>query len=83
MNYECPVCGYPSLVDPPHSPTGGASHEICPSCGFEFGYTDDSEGFTYEQWRNDWIANGMPWNGIGIRPPLEWDPVQQLRAVTE
>ena len=81
MKYTCPVCGYPELVDPPRGPDGGASEEICPSCGFQFGYTDDDQGISYEQWRADWIAQGMPWSSVGIHPPSGWDPVQQLQTV--
>lgn len=58
--HMCPVCGYPALHDPPRSASGGASYEICPSCGFEFGVTDDDLGFTYDEWRKQWVALGMP-----------------------
>lgn len=83
MHYQCPICGYPDLEAPPHSGHGSASDEICPSCGFQFGYDDDSEGITYDQWRADWIAKGMPWWSIGIPTPLGWDPVKQLQARAE
>ena len=51
MKYQCPVCGYPDLEEEPRSKEGGGSYEICPSCFFEFGYDDDDQGYTYEQWR--------------------------------
>jgi hypothetical protein len=35
MAYTCHVCGYPELD---YTPFG--SHEICPSCGVQFGYDD-------------------------------------------
>jgi hypothetical protein len=57
--YVCPVCGYPDLTEPPRSPDGGGSYEICYSCGFEFGVTDDDLGFTYESWRSRWIERGI------------------------
>jgi hypothetical protein len=80
MTYMCPVCGYPSLDEPPRSPTsGGGSYEICPSCGFEFGVTDEDKGYTYDEWRARWIAHGMPWNSIGIEAaPERWDPRRPL-----
>lgn len=81
MSYQCPVCGYPGLEDPPHTAEGGASDEICPSCGFQFGYDDDACGISYEQWREEWIAAGTPWSGIGIRPPLNWNPSEQLQVI--
>lgn len=83
MGFMCPVCGYPNLDDSPHTEYGGASYEICPSCWFQFGYDDDDQGISYTQWRSDWIAQGMLWRGKGIAPPPDWDPVQQLRAVTD
>ena len=50
MKFTCPVCGYPELEEPPRSPrTGGGSYEICPSCGFQFGVTDDDKGVSYEE----------------------------------
>ena len=78
----CPVCGYPDLDEDPRPPAGGGSYEICPSCGYQFGVSDDDRFITYEQWREKWVAAGMPWNGIGIRPPWGWKPEEQLRRVT-
>lgn len=76
--FKCPVCGWPNLHEPPRSTSGGGSYEICPSCGFEFGVTDDDEGYTYEQWRDKWIKEGMQyWSSR--QPPSNWDPVEQLR----
>jgi hypothetical protein len=81
MKNLCPVCGYPNLVEPPRSPrTGGGSYEICPSCGFEFGVTDDDLGFTYADWRSRWVADGMRWTSVGVQPPDNWDPISQLRV---
>lgn len=80
--YTCPVCGYPGLAEPPRSRSGGGSYEICPSCGFEFGVTDDDRGYSYADWRQRWVDRGMPWDSDGIEPPpTGWDPATQLRAV--
>jgi hypothetical protein len=77
-HYRCPVCGYPGLDEPPRTEESGPSYEICPSCGFEFGVTDDDRGIGYEQWRREWIAGGMRW--WSRRPvPAGWDPRAQLR----
>lgn len=83
--YTCPICGYPGLGEPPRSPkTGGGSYEICPSCGFQFGVTDDDRGCTYDDWRKQWIARGMPWDSLGIEtPPTDWDPRRQLARLNE
>ncbi len=76
--FSCPVCGYPYLREPHHYPDGAASDEICPSCGFQFGYDDDSRGFTFAAWRRNWVSAGMPWCSRGIAPPDGWDPEVQL-----
>lgn len=79
MTYQCPVCGYPELTEPPRTEDGG-SYEICPSCGFEFGVTDDDRGYTYEMWRARWIEDGMRWWSAEIEPmPENWNPEAQLR----
>jgi hypothetical protein len=80
LTHTCPVCGYPALREPPRSPkSGGGSYEICPSCGFQFGVTDDDKGISHEKWREDWIYRGMPWDGHDIgSPPANWNPKQQL-----
>lgn len=83
IGHLCPVCGYPDLEEPPRSPrTGAGSYEICPSCGFEFGVTDDDLGYSYDSWRQLWIDKGMPWSSEGIEPePDVWNPVAQLRVI--
>lgn len=82
-SYSCPACGYPGLTEPSRSPkSGGGSYEICPSCGFEFGVTDDDLGHTYADWRQEWIAQGSPWRSEGIEPPpAGWDPEAQLQRL--
>lgn len=81
MVYACPVCGYPALSEPPRPPFGGGSYEICPSCGFQFGVSDDDEGITFGEWRERWIADGMPWRSVAIDPPDDWDPMAQVRGL--
>lgn len=80
--YTCPVCGYSYLHEPPRSASGGRSYEICPSCGFQFGVTDDDRLISYEQWRRSWADQGMPWHAKAVSAPPGWDPVRQLRSVT-
>jgi hypothetical protein len=83
MTYRCPACGYAELTEPPRTESG-ASYEICPSCGFEFGVTDDDLGYTYATWRKEWIKLGMPWRSEGIDSvPPGWDPHAQLRTLDE
>ncbi len=79
--YTCPACGYPELTEPPCTESGG-SYEICWSCGFEFGVTDDDLGYTYDTWRQVWIERGMPWDSQQLHPrPNGWDPAIQLAAL--
>jgi hypothetical protein len=77
--YTCPACGYDDLIEPPYTTEGGASYEICPSCGFEPGYTDDNSGHTFESWRRKWIEGGCRWYSQTRRPPAAWDPTAQLQ----
>jgi hypothetical protein len=80
--YLCPVCGYDQLHDPPRSETGGGSYEICPSCGFEFGVSDDDRGYTYAAWREGWVKRGMPWSSV-TPAPAHWNPNEQIKRVAE
>jgi rubredoxin len=79
--YQCPVCGYPGLDEPPRLEERYPSYEICPSCGFEFGVTDDDRGFSYEQWRQEWVNDGMRWWSRARHQPPGWDPRAQLGTV--
>lgn len=74
----CPICHYPDLAEPPYS-DAGASYEICPSCGFEFGVTDDDLGVLPQSWRRRWIEQGCPWTSSAPRPE-GWDGARQLRG---
>lgn len=85
MSNMCPACGYTHLENPAYFNSAGAwpSLEICPSCGFQFGYTDNAQQITFKQWREQWVARGMPWRSKGINPPSNWNPSQQLLNVSE
>jgi len=79
MAFTCPVCGFPGLNEPPRSAAGGGSYEICPSCGFQFGVSDDDRGETYAGWRARWLAEGARWHSANPSP-AGWDPHAQLRS---
>ena len=79
--YTCPVCGYPDLSELPRSDQGGGSYEICSSCGFEFGVSDDDRGYTYDAWRELWIDQGMCWWSNSTAPPSGWNPEEQLQRL--
>ena len=78
MKHTCPVCGWPELHEPPRRESGGASFEICPCCGFEFGFDDDDQGRTYKQARARWIDGGMTWWSTSRPAPPGWHPAPQL-----
>ena len=77
----CPVCGYDLGYVP------WDSQEICPSCGMQFGYFDatpegpEGRRRIYAEWRQRWIADGMPWNDEGQPPPPDWNPTEQLKRL--
>ncbi len=75
----CPVCGCDGLDEPPYDAEGLGNYDICPSCGYEYGVTDDDMGFTHEEWRQRWIDGGMRWRHDS--KPSNWDPVAQLSRV--
>lgn len=57
----CPVCGFDELFEPPYDSFGYPSHENCPCCGFEFGFDDSSKGFSFKEYRTQWIKSGFQW----------------------
>jgi hypothetical protein len=78
MRHTCLICGWPELQAPPRNKEGVASFEICPCCGFEFGFDDDDQGVTYEQARRRWFAHGMTWWSKSRPAPNGWNPSLQL-----
>ncbi len=87
MGYICPVCGYSGLKEEPRNEATGGSFEICPSCGIQFGYSDEAGGdaqareAVYQKWREKWIRDGMHWNAPNLKPPVNWNPEEQLRNI--
>ena len=81
MKFICPVCGFPELMEKPRGSETGGSYEICPSCGFQFGVSDDDEGFTFLGWRQAWIEAGAKWQSVARPPPSEWNPHLQLKRL--
>lgn len=80
MKHVCPVCNFPALTEAPRSQSGAGSFELCPSCGFQFGVSDDDGGFTYARWRAAWKKSGMKWASQRT-PPKNWDAAKQLEKL--
>jgi rubredoxin len=77
LTYECSVCGYPGLDEPPYEAVGYPTYVICPSCGTEFGYHDANH--TADELRQRWIDRGMDWHSRVVPRPANWNPTKQLR----
>lgn len=75
----CPVCGYPELAEPPYDEHGYPSYTICSCCGFEFGFDDTSRGYTFEQYRAEWIDAGYTY--FGKPKPDSWSEPQMRRQL--
>lgn len=69
---------------PPYEDTfRGASYEVCPSCGFEFGFDDHpgaGDGDSFDEYRARWIAEGCPWWSTSVPMPPGWRGIEQARA---
>ncbi len=82
LNWICPICGASDQIDEPRSITDGdPSFEHCPCCLFQFGFHDDSEGYSYSEWRGHWISQGMHYGLKGEPQPAEWNPTSQLMSL--
>lgn len=71
--HMCPVCGFWGLKEAPYD-HGSPSFEICPCCGFEFGFEEKED---MARFRDDWIRKGTPWFTPALKP-AEWDLKKQL-----
>ncbi len=84
MKNRCFVCIYDGLFEPPYDDRGVSSDEICPCCGFHYGYDDDDvidKEFVYKEWREKWISNGCIWFSKGRKHPKDWNPTEQLKGL--
>ncbi len=78
---RCAACGWPFLRSLQRSSTGVPSGEECPACAFVAGVSDDKDGFSYEQWRELWVAKGLPWSSTEVCKPKSWNPIRLLQAL--
>ncbi|WP_027936969.1 hypothetical protein [Anaeroarcus burkinensis] len=82
MAHKCIVCNYNGLYDEPYDTRMVASDEICPCCGFHYGFDDDGEKESiYESWRLKWLAEGSKWFSKSRRQPEGWDAKKQLEGL--
>jgi hypothetical protein len=75
--FSCPVCGYGGLAEPAYDEHGCSSHEICPSCGTQFGYHDCST--SHAELRTRWLEGGARWRSQQPQPE-NWSALAQLKA---
>lgn len=76
-HYMCPVCGYDVLKEAPYDRQGTPSYEICPCCGFEFGFDGVNDQIVFTDFRQRWIKNGARWFMPELKP-RNWDLRKQL-----
>ncbi|EEL72054.1 hypothetical protein bcere0026_9540 [Bacillus mycoides] len=72
MNYICLICGFDELLDP--------SYEICSCCGFQFGYDDCDQGYTFIEYRKEWLKKGAIWFN-SAKKPARWSLEKQLKNI--
>jgi hypothetical protein len=77
----CAVCGYHGLRFPQRRSNGRPSRELCPSCGFHSGQTDDVDGHDPVQWRTQWVGEGMKWVSETTAKPDDWHPFRSMTAM--
>lgn len=76
------VCNYDGLYEPPYDERDIASDEICPCCGFHYGYDDyDKDKTIYKIWREEWIKKGHIWFSKGRLQPKGWDHKMQMKGM--
>ena len=59
--YICPVCGFDGLAEEPYGKNNEPSHEVCPCCGFEFGFDGSNDSAVFVKFHKNWVKNGSKW----------------------
>jgi hypothetical protein len=75
--YLCPVCGFLGLKEPAFNQQNIPSYEICPCCGFEFGFDGNNNQETFAAFRKRWLEKGGQWFMESLKPK-DWDMQKQL-----
>lgn len=55
------------------------SYEICLCCGFQFGYDDCDQGYTFIEYRKEWLEKGAIW--FRSEKTARWSLEKQLRNI--
>lgn len=78
QKHTCPICGYNELeANPGSSPRFWGSQEICPSCGWQFGYNNPA---TIKHYRAEWVEAGAHWF-FPEKQPAHWNVAAQLAHI--
>jgi len=77
--YTCPVCGYGGLKEAPYN-QNISSYEICPCCGFEFGFDGGNRPEEFIAFRKRWLDNGAKWFLPRLKPK-DWNLYEQLERI--
>lgn len=80
MKFTCIVCGFNELEEPPYE-EGDPSFEVCPCCGFQYGFDDLDQGYTFAEYREKWISEGAEWFSRSRKPKLGWSVEEQLKRI--
>lgn len=59
----CPICGYKARIPPWGENGDSPTHSICPCCGVQWG-DQDLIPEARNDYRNEWLAAGAPWNWL-------------------
>ena len=78
--YDCPICGFDGLNEIPFNKKNEPSYEICPCCGFEFGFNGDNNKHTFNEYRKKWIKEGAAWF-MENEKPKNWNCDKQLKNI--
>ena len=80
QQYLCPICGFDKLQEEPFDKNNEPSYEICPCCGFEFGFNGDNRKDRFNEYRKQWISDGAKWFMPDVKP-RDWTLKKQLNKL--
>jgi transcription elongation factor Elf1 len=91
--FFCAVCGLYSegtgvieIFKDRYEETGDEGY-ICACCGFQPGYSDIDQEYTFNSYRKEWIENGMRWKHDyevdfpENQKPDNWNPIEQMNNI--